>query len=380
MTNWIPPGKTMGLIGGSAMAYQLVLTAKQMGFQVVVYCNDKTAPVVKAADWAIIGSYKNEEALTELAFRSDFLVYETEDLPPEVVEYLKKTVPVPQGEELLSIVQDRVLQKAYLETNSVNIAPYATIVRERDIKEAVTSIGYPCVLKTNRTDKQFNKHVFLYGEEDIEQASTLLQKGVCVLEALIPYERELEITVARNRDGQQISYPVSEMVFRGDNLHQVITPARISIEVEEEVKRIALYISRRLDVIGSLSLELLVTATGTLYVNTLIFGPHIAGGYTLNYSNLTHLEAHLKGILNWPLDTPMVHMDSVLVPFHKEHLEKITRQIPIKPNWTFYFYPDITKKIREREMGFVLIPSKEMEQTLETLSTIDLWEGAPLHD
>src|SRR5699024_7294920 len=149
-----------------------------------------------------------------------------------------------------------------------------------------------------------------------------------------------EITVARNRDGQEISYPVSEMVFRGDNLHQVITPARISIEVEEEVKRIALYISRRLDVIGSLSLELLVTATGTLYVNTLIFGPHIAEGYTLSYSNLTHLESQLKGIMNLPLDTPMVHMDSVLVPFHKEHLEKITRQIPIKPNWTFYFYPD----------------------------------------
>lgn len=71
MTNWIPPGKTMGLIGESIMAYELVKTAKIMGFQVVVYCSDKSAPIVKAADWAIIGAYTNKKALTELAFRRD---------------------------------------------------------------------------------------------------------------------------------------------------------------------------------------------------------------------------------------------------------------------------------------------------------------------
>lgn len=380
MTNWIPPGKTMGLIGESIMAYELVKTAKIMGFQVVVYCSDKSAPIVKAADWAIIGAYTNKKALTELAFRSDFLVYESEDLPPEMIGYLQKTVPVPQGEELLSIVQDRVLQKTYLEANSINIAPYATIVTVDDIHKAIVSIGYPCVMKTNRTDKHFNEQFVLYGEEDIEQASALLKKGVCVLEALIPYERELEITVTRNQAGQQITHPVSELVFRGDELYQVITPARIELEVEEEVARIALYLSRQLDIVGSLSLELLVTATGTLYVNRLVMGPHLAGGYTSKNTTLTQFEAHVRGIVNWPLDSPVVHGESVLMPFHHAHLDKVIHQIPLKPNWTFYFYPGSTTDRYKHEIGVVVIPSKGLAQTLETLSLIDLWEGAPLHD
>src|SRR5690625_1760132 len=285
MINGISPGKTLGLIGGSALAYHLLLTAKQMGYNVAVYCNDQTSPILKSADWAMVGSYNDREALRELAYETDFIIYETEELSSEMIEYLQKMVAVPQGNELLAIVQDRVLQKAYLEANSINIAPYATIVSPSDIEEAVKSIGYPCVLKTNRTDKQFNEQVVLYDESDIENASQLLEKGVCVLEAMVPYERELEVTVVRNQDGHQVVYPVSETIYREESLYQVITPARISSEVEEEVERIARLLSLELDVIGALSLEFFVTTTGTLYVNTLIFGPHLAGNYANDFAN-----------------------------------------------------------------------------------------------
>lgn len=375
MRSWMAPGKTMGLIGESALAHQLILTAKRMGFKVVVYCTDKDAPVVKAADWAIIGSYTNEEALTELAFRCDFLIYETEDLLPEVVWYLKKTVLIPQGEELLSIIQDRMLQKAYLETNSVNIAPYATIVSVEDIEEAVQSIGYPCMLKTNRTDKQFNQHVVLYEEKDTEKAKALLQTGVCVLEALIPYERELEVTVTRNRRGDQIAFPVSELVYQKEDLYQVVTPARISSDITEEVTRIATYLSEQLDVIGSLSVELLMTSSGTLYVHALVFGPHLAAGYTNDFSNLSHLEAHLRGIANWPLQEANVYTDSVLVPFHEKHLNKINHQITIQPDWKFHFYSTTESENREREIGFLIIPTEDVDQVLDVLSDIELWGG-----
>lgn len=380
MEEWLVPGKTMGLIGGSAMAHQLILTAKQMGFQVVVYCTDKQEAVVKAADWAIIGSYTNKEALTELAFRCDFLVYETEDISPELVAFLKKTVPVPQGENLLSIVQDRVLQKAYLEANSINIAPYATIIDKGDIKRAVSSIGFPCVLKTNRTDKQYNEYIVLYGEEDIQQTDHLLNKGVCVLEALIPYERELVVTVTRNRAGEQITFPVSEMGYKNDQVHQVITPARIEEEIEDEVVRMARALSQQLDVIGSLSLELFVTAAGTVYVHTLVFGPHISAASTTDFASLSHVEAHLRGIANWPLSEPELYTDCVMVPFHQVHFEKVSRQIPIRPDWTFHFYPNAQNKFRERETGFVNIPTQDLNQTLDMLADIDLWGGTAEHD
>lgn len=374
MTDWIVPGKTMGLIGGSAAAYQLMETARSMGFLVGVYVNDRQAPIVKAADWAIIGEYDDLESLTELAFRSDFLVYETEELDPVLIETLQKTIAIPQGQEVLSIVQDRVLQKAYLEANSVNIAPYATIISVHDIQQAVKSIGYPCVLKTNRTDKQFNEHLVLYEEADNEKAAVLLEKGICVLEAMIPYERELQVTVVRNRKGEQIVYPVSEMIYREEDLYQVITPARIHEDVKEEVDRIARLVSQNLDVIGALSMELYVTATGTLYVHTLIFGPHLAGSYTIDHADLSHHEAHLRGVANWPLHEPTLYTPAIMMPFHKEHLDKTVRQITIHPDWHFHFYPNIEQKIREKETGFVNVPAERINRTLEQLGDIGLWE------
>lgn len=374
MVDWMTPGKTLGLIGASNWAYEILMMAKKMGFTVGVYSNNQHAPIVKAADWALIGPYDDREALTELAYRSDFISYQTDELSSDMIEQLQKTVSVPQGSELLSIVQDRVLQKAYLEANSINLAPYATIVTISDIEEAVNSIGYPCILKTNRTDRQINDQVILYDESELDKAVPLLEHGVCVLEAMIPFERELVVSAVRNHQGDTIVFPVSESIYRNGDLYQAITPARVATEVVEEVQRIVEMLATELNVAGALSLELFVTATGTLYVNRIISGPHMAGNYSAHYTNMSQLGAHVRGLANWPLAEPVLYNPTMMIPFHEAHREKIIKQMQIKPEWNLHFYPKVQTEQTEKERGFLTIPISDLNQTLEDVSEMGLWE------
>src|SRR5699024_8964407 len=118
------------------------------------------------------------------------------------VDLMEKAVPVPQGEELLSVSQDRMLQKAFLESVRVNIAPFATIVTIDDIREAVKSIGFPCVLKANSTNERFKEHHLIYGEEDIVKAEEFLKHGTCVLEAWIPFDKEVCVSIIKDKNNE----------------------------------------------------------------------------------------------------------------------------------------------------------------------------------
>lgn len=373
MVDWIQPGKTIGIVGGGSVSRLMALAAKSLGYSVGILDPDKGCAAKSIADWHLRADFSNEEAFRDLAMKSDVVVYEMEAFDSDFVDMMKRTVPVPQGEDLLSVSQDRVLQKAFLESESINIAPYATIVSLEDIKEEIKSIGYPCVLKTNRVDERFKRHYVLYSEEDIEGAKKILHAGTCVLEAWIPKEYELCIAIAKDGNDSVVTYPIAETIYRNDELYQSISPARIHPEMAQEVERVARSIASRLDFVGVIAVELFATSTGSLYVNELVAHPHEAFHFTVEGTSLSQYEAHIRAICGMPLpesiETPKA---AVTVPFHKEHKEVFYRQAQIKPDWFFHFYLPQDEQTRD-EWGHVTILTDRIDQTLGLLSDIDLW-------
>lgn len=375
MVDWIQPGKTVGIVGGGNIARVLTLAAKKLGYKVGILDSHEGCPAKEVADWQIKADFSNEEAFRDLAMKSDVVIYEMEAFNSDFVEIMRRTVPVPQGEDLLSVSQDRMLQKAFLESVSTNIAPYATIVSMEDIRDEVESIGYPCVLKSNRVDERFNQHVILYGEEDIEQAKSLLQSGTCVMEAWIPKERELCIALAKDRNGTVVTYPIAETMYRDHALYQSIAPARIHPEMAEEVERVARSIAERLDFVGVIAVELFATSSGSLYVNELVAHPHEAYHFTADSGNLSQYEAHIRAVCGMKLPESL-NMESsiVMLPFHAKHLPTIYRQVQIKPDWAFTFYqPQGDHPVDE--IGHVTVRTNNLDQTLTLLSDIDFWEA-----
>ncbi|MGX7395296.1 5-(carboxyamino)imidazole ribonucleotide synthase [Carnobacterium mobile] len=372
LPNLIVPGETIGIIGGGQLGRMLALAAKQMGYHVGVLDPEKNCPTAQIADWHIVAKYDNQEALMDLAMKSDVLTYEFENVDADRVDRLKKTVSVPQGSELLSITQDRLLEKAYLEMNNINSSPYATIISLEDIKESVSSIGFPCILKTIRgTDDDKGQRV-LYDEEDIAGCAELLQFGTCVLEAWIPFERELSIVIVRDEAGKIATFPVAETIHRQNKLHETIVPARVPIEVTEEVERISKSIADQLNLVGTLGIDMFLTPSGALYVNKLAPRPHSSGNYSLEACSMSQFEAHIRAICGWPLPEVNLLSPAVTVSIFGEHMRGSEMQIQLKPDWHFHYYGK-EEPVNGSQMGHITILTENIEKTLTNINDTGIW-------
>lgn len=370
MTNWIKPGSTIGIIGGGSVARLLALSAKKLGYHVGVLDPSTKCLAKSIADWHIEAELEDERACLDLAMKSDVIVYESDAFPSRLVEGIKRTIPIPQGEALLAVSQDRMLQKAFLESVRVNIAPFATIVSLEDIKEAVNSIGFPCVLKSNSTDERFKDHHVLFSEEDISASEPFLSQGTCVLEAWIPSEKEVCLGLVKNVEGEISSFAITEMKYKNDAFHQAIAPAQLEEEVEEEIKRIGQVIAEELDFVGVMAIEIFSTGSGALYVNEIVAHPHRAFHYTFNYPYLSQYEALIKAVTGWPVRVPDTLTDTIVMKLIRTDEKNLAyTQAQIKPDWLFTFYENVIDN-DSGEFGHIVIPTKQLSKTLEQISDI----------
>lgn len=373
LSDLISPGKMIGIIGGGEIARMMALSAKKMGYRIGILDPEKDCPAAQVSDWQIIAQYNNQEALMDFAMKCDVVTYEYDNIDSDLIVKMKKTVSVPQGADLLSITQDRLLEKAYLEASNINLAPYATIVTIEDIKGALDGIGFPCVLKTISERHNGKNRYILQSEEDIPKAAYLLKMGTCVLEAWIPFERELSVMVARNQANDIVVFPISENIHRNTILHESIVPARINQYVEEEVERIARAVAEKLELVGTLGIEMFITSSGTLYVNELIPRPNHSGNYSNEACTLSQYDAHIRAICGLPLPKTELISPAVMVTVLTEHQEAANVQIQLKPNWNFYYYgkenPGESQKI-----GHFTVLTKDIEKTLAIIADTGIWK------
>lgn len=372
-TNIVLPGKTIGIIGGGEHGRMMALAAKKLGFSVGVLDAKLNGPAAQVADWQIQASCNNPEAMKHMAEKCDVLTYEFKEVDIDLLLSVEEQVFIPQGTEILSITQDRSLEKAFLEANKINIAPYAVVIDEADIENAVESIGFPCVLKSTRNSLGGRDQVVMYEEEDIVLCKEILKKGVGVLEAWIPFEREISVTVARNQQGQLSIFPVAENNHRLNILHQSIVPARIDGDIYEEAQRLGKQIAEGVQLVGVLGIDMLVTSSGTIYVNELTPHTDYAGYYSIEACDFSQFELHIRGICGWPLPEVALLKRAVTVNVLGNHLDKVYDQIALQPDWHFHFYGKDEIKA-SRRMGHVTVLADQTEQALKAVKNSEIWD------
>ncbi|OER02484.1 5-(carboxyamino)imidazole ribonucleotide synthase, partial [Listeria monocytogenes] len=292
---------TIGIIGGGQLGRMLALAAKAMGYRIIVLDPTADCPAAQVSDEQIIADYDDKVALRELSEKADVVTYEFENIDYDALKMTQNLVSVPQGSELLSITQDRILEKAYLESANINIAPYAVIVEQDEIENEIKSIGYPAVLKTAQGGYDGKGQVVIHDARDIETAARLLRYGSCVLEAWIPFEKEISVVVARNLDGQIETFPVAENVHVNNILHTTMVPADVAADVYEEAEEIARKLAEVLQLCGVLAVEMFVTKSGAIYVNELAPRPHNSGHFTIEACSISQFTQHIRAIVGLPL-------------------------------------------------------------------------------
>lgn len=369
--------KTIGIVGSSPDAQSFILGANRLGFKTYHLC--RTESEMNAwygADKAFIGSFDNDTIRDEFLMQCDLLVYFDYSLNATQIEEARKSVVIPQGDDLLSFARDRVLQKAFKESLSVNIAPYETVVTQEDIKEGLRSIGYPAVLRRNYLNPDHNNQsFFIYEEEDIQEASKLLKYGTCVLESWIVTDDELSISVVKTASGAIKTFPVVKKAYRNDRLSNVQVPVRIDQDIIDEIERVARLIADNIQFIGAVSIDFVVSPAQALYVGNIYPFPNIFSRYSEKNKTLSVVEAHLRAIASLPLPEEIVNDGTyVYVPFYMDQAETINKLITIYPNWKFVFYPIVKKEELDTKeaVGHIIIETNDMQKTLALLKNNEL--------
>lgn len=367
------PGQMIGIVGGGQLGKMMALSAKEMGFRIAVLDPSVDCPAAQVADWHLLAEYNDLEALEELANRSQVVTYEFENVDVDSLIHIQHLVDIPQGTDLLAITQDRLLEKSFLESNNVVIAPYATIVSPTDIQDAIDGIGYPCVLKTTRGGYDGKGQYVLYSPSDLAPSMNLLKEGTCVLEAWIPFEKEISVLVSGNGSGDIETFPVAENIHRNNILHETIVPARVDDEVIEEAQRIARLIAKEVNLAGTLAVEMFLTNNGGIYVNELAPRPHNSGHYTIEACSFSQFDTHIRGICGWSIPSIKLLSDAVMVNIMGEEIYETMDYISEKMDWHFHYYGKSEAK-PGRKMGHITILTDDIFDTLEEIYQTSIWD------
>ena len=229
MTKVIMPYKTIGIIGGGQLGRMMCLAAKAMGYYVAVLDPTPNCPCGQVADMEITANYNDMAAIKRLAEKCDVITYEFENIDYDALVYLEKNACLPQGSNVLKITQHRYKEKTAIRDMGIPVADFVLI----DSIEALEKhFFFPSVLKTTTSGYDGKGQLVIRKQEDFTAAKNIAEKHECILEKLIPFDREISVITARSTTGEASVFPIAENIHVNNILHQSIVPARISGKLE----------------------------------------------------------------------------------------------------------------------------------------------------
>lgn len=364
--------KIIGIIGANPDAQKFIFEANRLGFETYhLFQTEEEKETWFGADKQFVGSLNDSNIHEEFLMNCDLLVYFDYSLSSSQLEDAQKTVVIPQGDDILSIARDRVLQNAFKESLSVNIAPYETVVSEENIKNGLRSIGYPAVLRTNYYDSDNEKKsYFIYEESDIEEASELLKFGTCVLESWIVTNYELSISLVKTASESVHLFPVVNKAYQNDRLSAIQAPVEMDQDIIDEIERVARLIADNIKFQGAITIDFLISPAQALYVGSIHPFPNHFSRHLEENGTMSITEAQLRAITSLPLmDEVRGAEEYVFVPIYKDQKDIIDELILIYPSWKFTFYPVVKNDLTDKNeaIGHIIIHTNDMKKTMATL-------------
>lgn len=372
--HFIPQGGTIGIIGGGQLGQMMALDAKYAGMKTIILDPTPDCPAGQCADDQLVAPYDDRRAIEELAARADVLTYEFENVDLAALEAVADQVELPQGTELLRITKDRLREKSFLRDAGLSTAPFRAVKNAAELTAALEEIGYPSVLKTCEGGYDGHGQVVLKSAADLAGCDVILTTKNCILEGWVDFDLECSVMVARNANGEVVTFPVSENIHQNEILHLSIVPARISEELQDRAQEMAKQIARKLDLKGILGVEMFVKKDGAIYVNELAPRPHNSGHFSIEACDFSQFALHNRAICNWPLPAPTLLKPAVMVNILGQHQKGAAALIKQKPTWHFHDYGKAESRIN-RKMGHVTILTDDLDATIEEIAATHLWDN-----
>jgi len=302
----LQPEATIGILGGGQLGRMLALAAARLGFRCHIFSPSPDSPAFDVVHRVTCADYNDREALDRFAADVDIVTYEFENVPAETATFLSARVPVLPDPQILATTQDRFAEKEFVTGLGIRTAPFAAVSAPAELAAAIERIGPPAVLKTRRFGYDGKGQATIKNGSEVEALWRELGAQPCILEAHVPFEREVSIVAARSRDGAVASFDVTENEHRDHILKISRVPAAVSEAAGGEAKRIAETIAHKFGYVGVLAVEMFVLNNGTdLLVNEIAPRVHNSGHWTLDGASVSQFEQHIRAVAGWPLAQPV---------------------------------------------------------------------------
>jgi 5-(carboxyamino)imidazole ribonucleotide synthase len=350
----LKPGDTIGILGGGQLGRMLAMAAARLGLRCQVFSPDPDSPAFEVVMNATCAEYADVEALELFAGDVDVITYEFENIPSAAAMVLDARRPVLPERKILETTQDRLAEKNFITQLGIGTASYADVTSAASLHEAIARIGLPAVIKTRRFGYDGKGQAMIREGDDPDQIWSDLGTKSAILEAFVPFEREISVIAARSADGQVECYDVTENEHRDHILKISRAPAAIPDSLAAEARTIAEKIATALDYVGVLAVEMFVLQGGDgpkVLVNEIAPRVHNSGHWTLDGASISQFEQHIRAIAGWPLGKPVRHGPVTMTNLIGDEINTYEKWMSL-PGATVHLYGKGTPR-PGRKMGHV---------------------------
>jgi len=313
----LPPGSTIGILGGGQLGRMLAAAAAQLGYRTHVLAPDAESVAAQTASSFTRADYHSRIVLDEFAAIADVVTYEFENIALDPIVYLAAKVPVHPAPAALGVAQDRAEEKSFVAELGGRTAPWAKVESLDDLRAAIAVIGTPAILKTLRLGYDGKGQVRLRSPDEAEAAWNAIGGRPAILEGFVSFSHEFSIILARRGDGAMVSYPPPWNEHKDGILARSSLPAPAEIAAHwGEAAALAGRIADRLGYVGVLACEFFAGADGPVF-NEMAPRVHNSGHWSIEGAVTSQFENHIRAICGLPLgDTgltaPSVVMDNLI--------------------------------------------------------------------
>lgn len=362
-----PPFR-IAVVGGGQLGKMMTAAAKQMGFHVTVLDPTPDSPAAQVADRQVVAAFDDGEAIRKLALDADVITYEFEHIDSGTLIALEEAgYPVCPTPRVLRTIQNKRLQKEALAGAGIPVPEFMPVAGLCDAEQASERYGYPFLLKACTGGYDGKGNALVREKEGLRAALEALGGCELMAERFVPFTCEVSVMVARSRDGDIRSYPLSENEHEDNILRRSLVPAGVSDTVAARARAVAEDVMALFAGIGVFCVEMFVTADGKVLVNEVAPRPHNSGHYTIEACVTSQFEQQVRAVAGLPLGDTRLLTPAVMVNLLGEAghwgpavLEGCAKALAL-PGVHLHFYGK-KETAPKRKMGHITITAATVQE------------------
>jgi 5-(carboxyamino)imidazole ribonucleotide synthase len=290
---------TLGIIGSGQLGSLLCQAAKKLNIKTVVISDDEQGPAQNYSDQFIFSKYDNEEKIKEFIDKVDLVTYEFENIPVDILKDINKKKRVLPNPDINQIIQNRKLEKSFINDLGIKTTEWAFIQSADDIKKNEKIL--PGILKTNTLGYDGHGQFVLNILDDVKKDWCFTTDYI--LEKKVNLKKEIAVIITRFLNKETYNYEPIENIHKDQILKHSKIPSDINQEIFKQAQVNAKLIAEKLDYVGTMCVEYFIDQNDNLLVNEIAPRVHNSGHLTINAFNISQFENHVRAVCGLNNDT-----------------------------------------------------------------------------